>query len=126
MVVGKKAAVQSLHDQFNEALLPLGDAQVISGSGELFNHVDGNLPMWAGDGDRMVDMYISFVQGFAMPPVVTVGVCGMDSDRDANLRFSVEAVQVQREGFRILFKTWGDTRIARASVSWQAFGLSAN
>jgi len=39
---------------FKQTVLHVGHVQVISASDELFNHVDDNLPMWAGDGDRSV------------------------------------------------------------------------
>jgi len=96
--------------------------QVASGSGELFNHYDSGGTMWTEDGDRRVLSAVTFLSPFADSPMVTVGVCGLDSDQARNLRFDVSARNVTPYGFEICFVTWGDTRFARASVGWQAFG----
>ena len=101
---------------------PLVGVQVISAAGELFNHVDSNGPMWAGDGDREVRFRIRFSVAFHRPPHVTLGVSGLDSSNAQNLRFSLVAEGVTHEGFDVVMKTWSDTRIARASVNWSAIG----
>jgi hypothetical protein len=96
--------------------------QIITCSGELFNHVDEGLPMWSSEGDRTVTTEIQFYSAFRYPPAITLGVTGLDSSHDQNLRFWLNAIDVTGTGFIIEFKTWGDTHIARASVSWQAVG----
>ena len=98
--------------------------QVITCSGELFNHVDDGLPMWASEGDRAVTANIQFSHAFRSPPAVTLGITGLDSSHDQNLRFWLNAINVTATGFTIKFSTWGDTHIARASVSWQAMGMA--
>ncbi|MBY6113308.1 H-type lectin domain-containing protein [Mameliella alba] len=99
--------------------------QVVAGRGELFNHVDENLPMWSGIGDRSLTKEIVFDFPFFRMPMITIGLIGIDSAHDQNLRFILEAQRVSEGGFLIVFRTWGDTHIARASVSWQAIGLTA-
>jgi len=101
---------------------PLVGVQVVTAAGELFNHVDDNGPMWSGDGDREVRFKLRFTASFQRPPHITLGICGMDSSCGQNLRFSLAAEAVTSESFVIVFKTWGDTKIARASVNWSAIG----
>ena len=101
---------------------PLVGVQIVTAAGELFNHVDDNGPMWTGDGDREVRLKLRFTASFQRPPHITLGISGMDSSCRQNLRFSLAAETVMSESFVIVFKTWGDTKIARASVNWSAIG----
>lgn len=101
---------------------PLVGVQIVTAAGELFNHVDENGPMWSGDGDREVRFKLRFTASFQRIPHITLGISGMDSSCGQNLRFSLAAETVTSESFVIVFKTWGDTKIARASVSWSAIG----
>ena len=105
--------------------LILGEMQVLCGMGELFNHVDHGLPMWSGEGSRTVVVKIDFQEPFAAPPLVTLGVSGIDSAHDKNLRLWLTARNLSTNGFTIECNTWADTNIARAAVSWQAIGPAA-
>ncbi|MDR0808783.1 MAG: H-type lectin domain-containing protein [Gemmobacter sp.] len=107
---------------FPQTVVSIAGMQVIQASGELFNHVDGGLPMWASHDDRLVRVEITFQATFAEPPAINLGLVGIDSAHDQNLRFRLRAADVTPRGFAIEFSTWGDTHIARASVSWQAIG----
>ena len=101
---------------------PLVGMQIITASGELFNHVDNNGPMWSEDGDREVRLKVSFSESFQKPPHITLGISGIDSSMAQNLRFSLVAENVTTENFEVVMKTWDDTKIARASVNWSAIG----
>ncbi len=100
----------------------VGEMQILSAVDEVFNHVDHGMPMWSGDGDRKVELNIAFQTPFNAPPAVTLGLAGVDSAHDQNLRFWLAAHDVTTTGFKIEFSTWDDTHIARAAVSWQAIG----
>ncbi|MCI5042623.1 MAG: H-type lectin domain-containing protein, partial [Donghicola eburneus] len=39
-----------------------------------------------------------------------------------NVRVEITAENITVRGFDLVFRTWGDTRIARARASWQAIG----
>lgn len=108
--------------QFPQTRSIIGDLQVVSSSDELFNHVDAGLPMWVGEGDRTIEADIVFDRAFKQPPNVTLGLTGVDAAHDQNLRIALQTTNIKTSGFTIQFKTWGDTHIARASVSWQAIG----
>ena len=56
------------------------------------------------------------------PPVVHLGVGMWDLDSDRNQRGDLQVENVTLTGFDILFRTWGDTRIARMRVEWMAIG----
>ncbi|MBL4919042.1 H-type lectin domain-containing protein [Szabonella alba] len=106
----------------SQQCLTVGGLQVISAIDTLFNHVDEQLPMWTGEGDRKVAMNVAFLSPFASPPVVTIGLAAIDSAHDQNLRFWLAAHDITTTGFKIEFSTWADTHIARAAISWHAIG----
>ena len=113
----------SADDKFPQTSVQANDLLILSSTDELFNHVDEDLPMWAGEGDREVVVDILFQTPFLKTPAILLNVVGIDSAHDQNLRYVVNATNITSKGFSIQFKTWGDTHIARASVSWQATGL---
>jgi hypothetical protein len=111
-----------LPEAFPQTRTEIDKLQIIASSDELFNHVDDGLPMWTGDGDRSVKKEILFVQAFEEAPNITLGLTGIDAAHDQNLRFRLQAIDVNAAGFTAEFTTWDDTHIARVSVAWQAIG----
>jgi len=101
---------------------PVDGLQVTAGEGELFNHVDSNDYMWAGDGDRVVRQTVLFKKRFSSEPLVSVGMTGIDASQDQNQRYHLLAENITPQGFDLVFITWGDTKIARACASWTAIG----
>ena len=79
-------------------------------------------PLWAGEGRRHVRAYVHFTEAFAAVPAVQVALAMWDISNGANARADVSAEDVGAEGFAILFRTWGDTRVARVRVGWTAIG----
>ena len=112
----------STSDTFTQKVVKIGEIQIISASGQIFNHVDDKLPMWAEDGDRLVQAIIVFDKAFKDAPSISLGLMGIDAAHDQNLRVWLTAKDVRASGFTLEFSTWGDTHIARAAVSWQAIG----
>ncbi|MEM1101782.1 MAG: H-type lectin domain-containing protein, partial [Pseudomonadota bacterium] len=45
-----------------------------------------------------------------------------DMDNAANSRADVRAEAVTVSGFELVFRTWGDTRVARVRANWTAIG----
>jgi hypothetical protein len=41
----------------------------------------------------------------------------MDLDKDTNVRADVQAKNISATGFDLIFRTWGDTRVARVRLS---------
>ncbi|MCF6316939.1 MAG: H-type lectin domain-containing protein [Marinosulfonomonas sp.] len=93
-----------------------------NGSIMLFSDYQHDGVMWTGEGAREFRKVVVFDQPFANTPVVQVGISMWDFDRDTNQRADISAEMVNPEGFALVFRTWGDTRIARVRADWIAFG----
>lgn len=87
-----------------------------------FSHYEDGGPMWSGAGEREVSKIIAFTEPFRAPPLVQVFLTMWDMDNAAFGRADVSAEAITRSNFRAVFKTWGDTRVARARVGWLAMG----
>lgn len=97
---------------------------VDQGSLVLFtDFADGGV-MWTGSGQREVRHIQSFVDGFVEPPVVTIGLSMWDIASQSNSRVDIAAENVTATEFEIVFRTWGDTRVARVRASWLAIGAT--
>jgi len=40
----------------------------------------------------------------------------------ANIRTDLQRENITKTGFDIVFRTWGDTQVARCRVAWQSIG----
>lgn len=95
---------------------------VDQGSVLLFSDFESGGEMWNGTGPRVATQWVAFSQSFKTPPVVTVGLAMWDIDHAANQRGDLSADKIEMDGFDLVFKTWGDTRVARLRASWLAIG----
>ena len=92
--------------------------------------LDSSLAGWTlldsdeGDGEapRSFRYAVSFAAPFSAPPVVQLGVVGLDASKDDNLRLKVRAEAISRTGFTVLVETWLHTRLWSVDVSWLAIG----
>ncbi len=76
-----------------------------------------------GEGPRRYAQRVSFERPFSAPPVVQLGIVGVDSSRDHNLRLRVRPEGISDTGFTIVVETWLHTEIWSVDVSWLAIGL---
>lgn len=83
--------------------------------------IDGG-PMWTGHGDRESRFSVRFSESFQAAPTVMVNIGLCDMDYHHNMRTDLSAENIKIDGFDIVFRTWGDTRIARIRVDWMAIG----
>lgn len=88
----------------------------------LFSDFAHDGAMWTGSGPREVRQQQNFKDAFLAPPVVTVGISMWDMDHKTNSRVDILAENVTATGFEIVFRTWGDTRVARVRADWMALG----
>ena len=88
----------------------------------LFSAFEHDGDMWTGDGPRVTRAHVQFSEAFRAFPSVCVSISMWDMSNAANARADVQAEDVTHEGFAIVFRTWGDTKVARVRVSWQAIG----
>lgn len=92
------------------------------GSKVLFSDFEHDGEMWTGSGPRKLRSAILFSEPFLMPPTVTVSMSMWDIAGESNQRADILAENVTEKGFDILFRTWGDTRVARVRADWLAIG----
>lgn len=95
---------------------------VDQGSSVLFSDFEHDGEMWTGDGPRLHRKKIEFSEVFRTPPVVQVTISMWDMDQDSNQRADITAEEITEAGFDIVFRTWGDTRVARIRADWLAIG----
>lgn len=98
------------------------DLGIDRGSLILFSDFEDGGPMWTATGPREVRKRVIFSSAFLEPPVVSVSFSLWDMHHATNARADLSAEKISEEGFEMVFRTWGDTRIARMRADWTAFG----
>ena len=76
----------------------------------------------AGEGTRDLRYEVVFSRAFSAPPVIQVGIVGLDVSKEDNLRVRVRALDISHTGFTLLAQTWLGTRVWSVEVSWLAIG----
>jgi hypothetical protein len=89
--------------------------------------LDTSLEGWtlldpSSDGDRTFRYAVTFSRSFSAPPVVQVGIVGLDVSKDDNVRVRVRAFDIAETGFTLQAETWLNTKIWLVEVSWLAIG----
>lgn len=95
---------------------------VAQGSETIFSDYEEGGDMWTGAGARERRRRVKFSDPFLMAPVVHVGLGLYDFDCTANIRADIGAENITPNGFDLVLRTWGDSRIARARGNWIAIG----
>lgn len=88
----------------------------------LFSDFEDGGEMWTGRGQRERRRRIAFSTKYQTDPSVHVSISMWDVDTDRPLRADVSAEMVSPDGFDAVFRTWGDSRVARVRVAWLAIG----
>ncbi|PJE28960.1 H-type lectin domain-containing protein [Pseudooceanicola antarcticus] len=88
----------------------------------LFSDFQDEGEMWTGKGPRERRRKVSFSESYLSPPAVHCALSMWDMDNATNLRGEIQAENITCEGFEVVFKTWADSRIARARAHWMAIG----
>jgi hypothetical protein len=92
------------------------------GSRVLFSDFADGGVMWTGQGARESRHIVRFAEAFVGVPVVSVSMTMWDMDQKTNSRADLSTENITAEGFHLVFKTWGDTRVARVRADWTAMG----
>ena len=92
------------------------------GSVVLFSDFENGGKMWTGEGARLKRKKVSFAEVYKNPPMVHVSMSMWDMDQDRNQRADISAEKITEKGFDLVFRTWGDTRVARVRADWIAIG----
>ncbi len=95
---------------------------VDQGSQVLFSDFEHDGEMWTGSGPREFRFAIVFSEAFQSVPIVQLGMSMWDIDQKTNQRVDIAAEAIKKSGFDIVFRTWGDTRVARIRCDWVAMG----
>lgn len=107
--------------KLNSTLVGIDQGDIV-----LFSDFEDDGEMWTGEGPRASTTTVSFSEPYDDVPNVTVSVSMIDISNDAFTRFDVQAERITPQGFDIVFRTWGDSQVARARVAWQSIGPVAN
>jgi hypothetical protein len=106
---------------FRHHLIGAGQGSVV-----LFSDFADNGPMWTGNGPREKRHAVSFAQPFRAAPLVQVAISMWDMDGETNQRADLRAEDITKTGFVLVFRTWGDSRVARIRADWLALGEVAS
>ncbi len=88
----------------------------------LFSDFQDGGAMWTGKGPRELRRVVEFDEPFSGRPVVQTSLSMLDIDQSTNHRVDISAEMIAEDGFVIVFRTWGDTKIARVRADWLAMG----
>ena len=99
-----------------------GMVGIQQGSRVLFSDFADGGVMWTGQGDRESRHLIAFKEKFTEPPSVMVSISMWDTGHKHNSRADITAEMITDKGFHLVFRTWGDTRVARVRADWIALG----
>ncbi len=92
------------------------------GSILMFSEFENEGRMWSGSGPRLRRRKQTFKEAFRLPPAVHVAISMWDTDGDTNQRADITAEKITETGFDLVFRTWGDSRVARVRADWMAMG----
>lgn len=92
------------------------------GSRVLFSDFADDGVMWTGNGPRESRHMVRFKEAFVAAPMVHVSISMWDTDHRQNARADISAEHIGEKEFHLVFRTWGDTRIARIRADWLAVG----
>lgn len=99
-----------------------GKIGITQGSRVLFSDFADGGKMWTGQGDRESRHAITFRESFVATPSVMVSMSMWDIDNRHTQRADIAAEKITASGFELVFRTWGDTRVARVRADWTAIG----
>ncbi|MCV2894127.1 H-type lectin domain-containing protein [Lentibacter sp. XHP0401] len=99
-----------------------GSIGITQGNDVIFEHFQDGGEMWTGSGNREMRKPITFREAFNASPSVHCSLTLWDVDSDTNVRADIEAENITAAGFDLVFRTWGDTKIARIRAGWMAIG----
>jgi hypothetical protein len=99
-----------------------GTVGIAQGSRVLFSDFADDGVMWTGNGPRESRHIVNFKDTFIEAPIVNVSISMWDMDHKTNSRADITAENVTSKGFHLVFRTWGDSRVARIRADWMAVG----
>ncbi len=95
---------------------------VDQGETAMFSDFEDGGAMWTGKGPRESRQSVEFSEAFRTAPSVQASISLWDIDTENLIRAEVSTDNVSETGFDLVFRTWGDTRVARIRAAWMAIG----
>ena len=95
---------------------------VDSGDVVLFSDYEDGGDMWTGRGQRERRRRIKFSEKYKSEPTVQLSLSLWDVDASTTMRVDLQAEAITKSGFDMVFRTWGDTHIARVRIAWTSIG----
>lgn len=92
----------------------------------LFSDFENDGEMWSGNGPRERRVPVKFSTEYHSEPSVHISMSLLDIATDPPIRTAISAENVTKTGFDVVFRTWGDSRVARIRASWIAIGPMEN
>lgn len=99
---------------------------ITQGSRVLFSDYVDDGPMWTGTGPREHRFEVAFDEVFGAVPNVQVSLSMWDVSSQHNNRMDIAAENISEAGFDLVFRTWGDSRVARVRANWIVIGALPN
>ena len=93
---------------------------VLDSSREGWSLLDGSID--AANTSRVYLHTVAFERPFLAPPVVHVGIVGLDVGNQDNVRIRVRAIDITANAFTLQAETWWNTKVWGVDVSWLAIG----
>ena len=72
------------------------------------------------EGKRIVEYEITFAKPFEKKPKVVVSTTLLDAIKSTQIRYSIRATGISRDGFVLLAEVWGDTQLNSIGGNWLA------
>ncbi len=98
----------------------MSQTQVLSGTWGANNTTTPSYTLHEHEGERSVVISIPFLKPFETKPDVILTVNHMDAEAKTNVRYTVRALTVTRDGFTIQISTWAETKIYGITGYWLA------
>ena len=79
-----------------------------------------NYTLNANQGKRMVEFEVNFSKPFDKKPKVVIMPSLLDAEKATQVRYSIRATGISRDGFVLLAEVWGDTQLNAIGGFWLA------
>jgi len=79
-----------------------------------------NYTLNANQGKRIVEFEVTFAKPFDKKPKVVIMPSLLDAEKATQVRYSIRATGVSRDGFVLLAEVWGDTQLNAIGGFWLA------
>lgn len=99
---------------------------VDQGETAMFSEFENGGAMWTGTGPRERRKSVAFSEPYRVAPMVHASISLWDVDTENVIRADVSTDKITGSGFELVFRTWGDTRVARVRAAWMAIGELAH